>query len=200
MSTDARLFFPATQRNREPLVEVLTDVFAPPVGAVLELACGSGEHAAAFAPRLPWLRWLPTDAEPAHVASAEAWRAATSASNLLSAVRYDVLVGEPPAGPFDAIFAANLVHISPPELPAALFAAARRVVRPGGLVVTYGAYTIDGQHTAPSNVAFDAHLKQQDPRWGVRDLADLERVAEGFTLERRIPMPANNFVLVYRRG
>lgn len=199
MSSDARLFFPATERNRDPIGAVLAELLAPPVGAVLELASGSGEHAAAFAPRFPWLVWQPTDPDPAHLASVEAWRRHVAAPNLLPARALGVGVGPWPEGPWDVVYAANLVHVAPPELPAALFAGAATVLVPGGRVVTYGPYRVDGAHTAPSNAAFDAHLKAQDPRWGVRDVAELQAAAPGFVLERRVPMPANNFILVFVR-
>ncbi len=48
---DARQYAPATQRNREPILEVLLQVL-PPTGTVLEVSSGTGEHAVFFAPRL----------------------------------------------------------------------------------------------------------------------------------------------------
>ncbi len=50
-----RLHAPATQRNRDPILEVLRRVLPPSDRAalVLEIASGSGEHAMYLAPRLP---------------------------------------------------------------------------------------------------------------------------------------------------
>ena len=60
----------------------------------------------------------------------------------------------------------------------------------------------DDVETAPSNLAFDESLKARDPAWGLRDVADLDALAEARNLHRtaRHEMPANNLVLVYRRN
>src|SRR4028119_1401496 len=54
---------PATERNREPLATVLREVL-PAKGTVLEIASGTGEHAAYFARQFPDLTWHPGDYEP----------------------------------------------------------------------------------------------------------------------------------------
>lgn len=188
----ARLSFPATQRNRDPLLDVLRPRL--PAGTVLELASGSGEHAAWFAAALPHVTWQPTDVEDAHLASIDAWR--EGVPNVLPALRLDVL-GAWPEGPYAAGFCANLVHIAPWAVAEALFAGMRRVLAPGAVFCTYGPYRVGGAHTAPSNEAFDASLRARDPAWGVRDVEALAGVAHGFTLRERVTMPANNFVLVW---
>lgn len=190
-----RLDFPATGRNRDPILEVLRPRLAN-TRRVLEIAAGSGQHAAYFAAALPGLTWLPTDPDPAHLASIDAWR--TDAPNVLPARQLDV-TGEWPEGPFDAIYCANMVHIAPWEAAVGLFQGAARVLVPGGLLLTYGPYRRDGQHTAPSNEAFDASLRSRDPRWGVRDVGELAAISDLLALEEIVPMPANNFVLVFRR-
>ena len=66
----------------------------------------------------------------------------------------------------------------------------------------YGPYREHGQHTAPSNAAFDESLKARDPEWGVRDLDEVAALAErhGFALERIVAMPANNLSVIFRRN
>jgi hypothetical protein len=96
------------------------------------------------------------------------------------------------------VFCANLVHIAPWEVAEALLRGAARALAPRGLLVTYGPYRLDGRHTAPSNEAFDATLRERDPRWGVRDVDALANVTDRLRLERKIAMPANNFTLVFR--
>jgi len=195
---EGALHFPATARNREPILAVLRERLGPPVVRVLEIACGSGEHALFFAASLPHLRWQPTDADPAHVASAEAWRLAEGTPNLLPARLLDVRDADW-GPPMDAVYVANMFHISPFEASVAFFAGAGRVLAAGGLAVTYGPYKVDGAHTAPSNEAFDASLRARDPSWGLRDLAELAAVAPDFELEAKISMPANNLTLIWRR-
>ena len=53
-----------------------------------------------------------------------------------------------------------------------------------------------------SNAVFDTSLRQQDAEWGVRDIADLEKLAAGvgLALIETVPMPANNMILVFCRS
>ncbi len=195
-----KLTFPATARNRDPILAVLREQFALPAARILEVASGSGEHAAFFAAAMPWLSWQPTDVEPTHLASIDARAAAApSGTHVLPALAFNAAVDPFPPGPWDGIFCANLVHISPWAVAEGLFRGAAAALAPGRLLVTYGPYTIDGKHTSESNVAFDASLKARDPRWGVRDVAALAAISAELQLSEQIPMPANNFCLVFRR-
>lgn len=193
-----KLQFPATTRNRDPILAVLRERFAPPVARVLEIASGSGEHAAFFAEAMPWLTWQPTDVEPAHLASIDAWAGEASNGTLLPALSFNAAADSFPPGPWHGIFCANLVHISPWEVAEGLFHSAGIALAPGGVFVTYGPYTIEGKHTSESNIAFDTSLKGRDPRWGVRDVAALAAISSNLELMERIAMPANNFCLVFR--
>jgi hypothetical protein len=105
-------------------------------------------------------------------------------------------------GIFDALFAANLLHISPWPTCAALMRLAAAHLRQGGLLVVYGPFEVEGEPLAPSNRAFDADLRARDPRWGLRRLGDVQAEAAraGLVFEQRVAMPANNLVLVWRRG
>lgn len=187
---------PACERNRAPILEQL-QALLPPSGLVLEIASGSGQHAVHFAAGLPGLHWQPTDADPVALASVAAWRAEAALPNLLPPLALSVL--EPwPIAQADAIFCANMVHISPWECTLALLAGAAQVLPPGGRLVLYGPYRRDGQMVA-SNVAFDESLRRRDPRWGVRDLEALLAAATGFSLERIVEMPANNLIVSLSR-
>jgi SAM-dependent methyltransferase len=189
---------PATQRNREPIREVLARVL-PAAGTVVEIASGSGEHAVAFAAAFPALQWQPTDADPAAIASITAWRAEAALPNLAAPLALDVLAPWP-IDHADAILCINMVHISPWEAALALFANAARILPPGALLYLYGPYRFGGAFTSPSNEDFDRSLRERDPRWGVRDLRDLVAAAEHFTLRETIAMPANNHSLIFRRS
>ena len=187
-----RLFFPACARNREPILAVLTKLLVES-RRVLEVACGSGEHAAFFAPALPWLEWLPTDLESQHVESTLSWT--EGIPNVRPAQLLDVVKDPWPEG-VDTVFSANLVHIAPWQVTLALFQRCLEQLPPGGQLVTYGPYKILGE-TAASNLAFDASLKARNPEWGVREVADL--AALGLRHEQTLAMPANNHLLVFRR-
>ena len=199
---DARRSAPATLRNREPILAVLSRVL-PERGLVLEIASGTGEHAAAFAEALPSLRFQPSDADPAALASIDAWRADAALPNLLAPRVLDVhqLPWELPEAP-DAIVCINMIHISPWTACLALLDGASERLASGRPLVLYGPYREGGHHTAPSNAAFDASLRERDPRWGVRDLEAVEAAAtaRGFALEEGVAMPANNRTVVFRRA
>ncbi len=198
---DLRRQSPAAARNCRPILEVLKQRL-PERARVLELASGSGEHALAFATAMPGWQWQPSDpAEPA-LASIAAWREAAALPNLAAPIRLDVTApGDWPQGPFDAVVAINLIHISPWAVAEALMARAGERLVPGGVLYLYGPYRRGGEHTASSNAAFDADLRRRDPRWGVRDLEAVAAEAErhGLALQRVAEMPANNLSVLFVR-
>jgi len=189
----------AAERNREPILEVLRRTL-PARGLVLEIASGTGQHAAFFAGALPALRWQPSDASAVHLDSIRAWSAASGAANIAPAVLLDVDRQPWPVSHADAVMNINMIHVAPWSATEALFEGTARILVPGGVLFLYGPFKRDGQHTAESNQRFDERLRAEDPRWGVRDLADVERVAKaaGFRLAEVVAMPANNLSLVFR--
>jgi SAM-dependent methyltransferase len=189
---------PAAARNKEPIREVLAR-HLPARGLVLEIASGTGEHAAHLAAHFPDLLWQPTDVAPSALASIEAFRSESPLPNLLPPLVLDVTAPWPVASA-DAILCINMVHISPWEASLALFSGAARTLSPSGLLYLYGPYRFSGA-IAPSNDAFDRSLRERDPRWGVRDIDDLRAAAAplGLALSHIIPMPANNHSLIFER-
>lgn len=199
----AKRYAPATLRNREPIRDVLREVL-PDRGQVLEIGSGSGEHAVFLAASFPDIIWQPTDADPECLASVAAWMAEAALPNLLPPLHLNVEDRSWSAVAdqiFDAVVSINMIHIAPWESCQGLMAGAARVLRNGSVLYLYGPFMIDGRHTAPSNAAFDESLKAMDPRFGVRDVAAVsaEAAVNGLTLEKQVPMPANNLSLVFRR-
>ncbi len=166
------------------------------------MASGSGEHVAYFAAHLPALTWQPSDPDPAAIASIAAHRAAAGTPNLLAPLQLDVSGSRWPVERADAVICNNMIHISPWSASEGLMAGAARTLTAGGVLFLYGPYKIDGRHTAPSNAAFDATLRSQNPAWGIHDLADVVALAErsGLTLTETVTMPANNLSVIFRRG
>jgi len=193
-------FSPAADRNKTPILEVLTRVLPGPA-AVLEIASGSGQHAEHFAAARPDWDWQPTEADATALASIASRTSALA--NVRPPLMLDVLAPRwsDSLGHFDGLYCANMLHISEWQTCAALMRGAARHLGPGGALVLYGPYLVDGEPTAPGNVAFDADLRRRNPGWGVRRLADVSVEAEraSLTLERRVDMPANNLMLVFRR-
>lgn len=194
-----KLVHPSSERNKQPILDVLLRLL-PSTGRVLEIAGGSGQHAVFFAEHIPGITWQPTEIEAERLASIRAWRKESKLENFLAPRRLDVLDDDWGLGSFDAVFNANFIHITSWKCCLGLLAGARRHLSSGGLLIFYGPFRIGGEHTAPSNAAFDDDLRGRDAEWGVRDLEAVVDAAEGFRLAERVEMPANNQVLVFRRG
>jgi SAM-dependent methyltransferase len=199
-NSKAALTSPSVARNRDPILAVLRQ-FLPRTGTVLEIASGTGEHAAHFAASLPHLTWQPTDQDEQALNSIATHRAVSRLPNLRAPLRLDAAAVDWPVERADAVVAINMVHISPWRATQWLMAGAGRVLPPGSVLYLYGAYKENGAHTAPSNEAFDQDLRRRNPDWGVRDREEVVRLASAYGLDlvERIPMPANNFSLVFRR-
>ncbi len=192
---------PATHRNREPILEVLRRLFVGPM-RVLEVASGSGQHAIFFARSIPELDWQTSDVDSESLASIRAWIEDEALSNVRAPIPVDASTADwaEGLGPFDAIFNANMIHISPWRVCEGLFAGAERVLDSGAPLVLYGPYRIGGEHTAESNAAFDESLRARNAEWGVRDLERVVALADahGFDHEETVAMPANNQIVVFR--
>lgn len=192
--------WPAPQRNAAAILDVLERVLPNP-GLTIEIASGSGQHAEHFCRALPNVRWQPTDYDATVLPSIDAWREESGLKNFLPAARLDVTSDAWPVDEADAVFCANMIHISPWECCLGLFRGAGRVLSEGGIAVLYGPFIEAELETAPSNANFDASLRSRDPSWGIRHLDEVAKVAkgEGMTLQERIAMPANNLCVVFSR-
>jgi hypothetical protein len=195
---------PAAERNRQPILKVLQQVL-PAQGVALEIASGTGQHAAWFAAGLPGWTWQPSDAQADAFESIAAWCAQAGVANVRAPVMLDVLAPHWPNGEmeftasFNALFCANMLHISPWTTCAALMQGAARYLAPHGKLIVYGPFLERGVPTSPGNLGFDASLRQRNPAWGIRELGDVAQQAAlaGLALSQRIEMPANNLLLVF---
>ena len=206
---DGRLDAAAFHRNHEPIWAVLEKFLAGKSGDVVELGSGTGQHVVHFAKRAPGIMWWPSDLNESHLKSIEAWRAHSALPNIRPPLRIDLTdpawcpAMQDGSGPAKllAVFCANVIHIAPWRVAEGLFAGAGRYLRDDGRLFLYGPFKRDGKHTAMSNAVFDTSLRQQNAEWGVRDLADVEKLAAGagLSLIETVPMPANNMILVFGR-
>ncbi len=200
---------PAGDRNTKPITEVLRPVFSSSTGHVLEIGSGLGQHAAAFATAFPRLNFWPTDPNPYHRASIDDWRKTLALPNLRPARSLDLLSANwqlnitdgVPAAKFSAMICINVLHISPMALTEGLLLHAGKLLEPEGLLYIYGPFKINDTHTAPSNSDFDVYLRHQNPEWGLRDIALLEKTAASgnLSLTKITQMPANNLSLFFNR-
>lgn len=197
----AKQHAPATLRNRDPIAEVLAREL-PESGTVLEIAAGTGEHAVYFADRFPSLAWQPTDPSAEALASIAAYRDEYAGTNLAAPLLLDAAAPDTwPAEQADGIVCINMVHISSWAATLGLFRGAARLLgNAGAPVILYGPFIEQGVETTASNWEFDGSLKARDPRWGLRDTADVDAVAaqHGMARTARYALPANNIMLIYR--
>jgi len=201
---DSRLqHAPSATRNSAVILDVLKE-HLPETGRALEIASGSGQHAAAFAHVFPGIDWFPSDPDERARDSIAAWSQKIAAENLNPPLDVDVthaLWHGEVEGPFNALLAINMVHITAWDVTVGLLRGAGELLVRDGLLYLYGPYRRDGALTAQSNVKFDEWLKGQNEEWGVRDMGEVERQAElsGLLLDQVIDMPANNFSLIFRK-
>jgi hypothetical protein len=190
---------PAALRNREAIGEVL-DHWLPASGLVLEIASGTGEHIIYFAKRFPRFDWQPSDIHPDALGSIRAWREQADLANVLDPLVIDASSDVWPIERADAVLSINMVHISPWTSALGLIVGAARILSAGAPLILYGPWLKGDIPTVPSNLAFDAELKQRDPQWGLRRVEDFAAAAhESFELVETRQMPANNLMLLLRR-
>jgi SAM-dependent methyltransferase len=192
---------PSGERNKRPILEVLRRVL-PPTGTVLEIASGTGQHVVHFARALPELIWQPSEADEQLCDAIRERLRAAALPNVREPLLLDVCDDAWLSMAADAIVCINMIHIAPWSATEGLMRHARRLLESGELLILYGPFKRSGRHTAPSNAAFDASLRAQDPDWGVRDLDDVTTLAERCDFERAeiVAMPANNLTVVFRRA
>jgi hypothetical protein len=207
---DGRLDAQAFHRNHQAIGAVLERFLAGQSGDAVEAGSGTGQHVVDFARRFPQITWWPSDLNEQHLRSIDAWRAHAGLPNIRAPSRIDL---SDPAwyplthdgggpGPLLAVFCANVIHIAPWRVAEGLFAGAARALRADGRLFLYGPFKRGGEHTAPSNAAFDASLRTRDAEWGVRDIDDVRKFAGsvGLVLAEIAEMPANNLILIFERA
>jgi SAM-dependent methyltransferase len=207
---DGRLDAAAFHRNHAPIWAVLEKFLTGQSGDVLEAGSGTGQHVVHFGRHTPDITWWPSDLNEAHLRSIEAWRKHSGLPNIRPPRRIDLTdpawasAMQDGGGPANllAVFCANVIHIAPWRVAEGLFAGAGRYLRADGRLFLYGPFKRDGKHTALSNAVFDTSLRDQDAEWGVRDIADLEKLADSVDLNliEVSDMPANNLILAFGRS
>ncbi len=194
-----RQFSEACERNKGPILDAIKP-YLQHSKEVLEIGSGTGQHAVWFAGAMPHLTWHTSDLRENHP-SIIAWIESSELPNLRKPRTLNVGQGVWPVNQVDAIFTANTCHIMSWKRVRDMFQGANRVLKPGGHLLIYGPFNVNGEYTSESNKEFDASLKQRDPESGIRDYDDMNRVARhnGFSLIQRHEMPANNMLLAYQK-
>ena len=202
---DNRLFFSATQRNRDCIGDVLSRIIKK--GSVLEIGSGSGEHGVVFQKRFPGIIWQTSDPELVHRTSISSW------------IEYENLTKKMPqpleidvekipwkvptrlTRSLQGIVCINMIHVAQWSCTVALFRESGKLLKKGQFLMLYGPFKICNKHTSESNYFFDNSLKMQNDLWGIKNLEEVcnESKKNGFSKEEIIRMPANNFSIIYTK-
>ncbi|ROT64366.1 hypothetical protein C7M84_017710 [Penaeus vannamei] len=210
---EAKLVIKAPENNKDPIFQVLEKVIPEKFGSdsgltALEISSGSGQHVSYFARKFPSISWQPSDIEDKYIKSIKCYIEDDKCENVKEPVIIDI---SKPLSEWASPIAEksinmmvniNMVHISPWACTEGLFAAAGKLLKPGGILITYGPYSIHGEITPESNVNFNASLKEQNFEWGLRDVDELEKEAKknGLVFDAMFDMPANNKTLVWQKN
>ncbi|XP_057656699.1 methyltransferase-like 26 [Diorhabda carinulata] len=200
-----KINFPSADRNKGPILEVLQKfIDKDKEGKLLEISSGTGQHAAHFAPHFPKLTFQPTENEPSLLDSIRAYAADTPTKNVKHPLLINVVDDWTKwnvSNDFDYALNVNMIHVTPFSCSIGLFKNVSAVLKPGGLLFTYGAYANNGVLEPQSNRDFDKSIRQRDPNCGVRDIQDLIKISEpyGIKLNEIFDMPANNKCLIWQK-
>ncbi len=183
------------EKNKQPILNQLK-VYFKSSRHVLEIGSGTGQHAVFFAEQLPHLVWHTSDVPETH-ASVKAWIAESRLENVVAPVNFTIGQDSWPEPKVDTVFTANTTHIMQPEESRLMMELVAANLPEGGIFCQYGAMNVNGQYTSESNRNFDQTLREQG-YGGIRSIEELECWAKGMQLVERVPMPSNNFLLVWK--
>lgn len=191
-------FSQACENNKRAILEVIQPYFEH--GVILEIGSGTGQHALYFADHLPNIYWQTSDQKD-YLDGINLWLNEYRKYNLGRPFALDVNQDSWPMNEVDGIFTANTAHIMHWDSVCHMFQKNGEILVPGHYFCLYGPVNMGGDYTSESNRAFDEQLRQSDPKMGIRNLEDLQELANQSHLEfvTTHAMPANNYTMVWRR-
>lgn len=193
-------FAPACERNQQVILDVLSQVVVAGDRYLLEIGSGTGQHAVFMAPAFPNLFWQTSDLTENHP-GIQMWLESSKNPKILSPIHYQAGTTAFPSEPsIDVVFTANTLHIMP-------WSCVQSMIEDWGdlavgtRVVIYGPFKVDGDFTSESNQQFDVMLREKCPESGIRDSEKIQLLMEKqcFAMDEPIPMPANNFCLIFKK-
>ena len=194
----------SAERNAKPILEILKTIL-PENSSVLEIGSGTGQHGAMFAQSLTSVKWIPSDYDVSNLNSIKAWNRINVTTSpfpprLIDATEldWDISLNDN----IFAIVAINVIHISPWSVTKGILSGAQKFLPSQGILFFYGPFKQTDIVTAQGNETFDKQLRSQNTAWGLRNLNDIETIAQNhdLKLEQIIQMPANNLSVIFRKN
>lgn len=198
---------PAGERNKIPILGVLQKyINKDDKFSLLEISSGPGLHSSFYGTHFPNITFQPSELNRTCYTSIKAYRELYRVQNVLDPVFIDISqemstwATKLEENSYDFMLNINMIHISPFRCTEGLFMNAAKLLKPSGLLFTYGSYAHNGVLEPMSNVLFNQRLMAENPEWGVRDIVDLKKVAESNSIEliEIVELPGNNKCLVWK--
>lgn len=193
-------FNAAADRNKEVIGDALSEYLAQAT-TVLEIGSGSGQHAVYLCRRFSHLQWQVTD-QSSYLEGLAAVVEQSGCENIQPPTELQAgACVETGNRVYSFVYSANTAHIMGINEIAATFEIVSRCLSAEGLFALYGPFKENGLHNSDGNIAFDKTLRSEDPKMGIRDIAELEDMANatGMKLHRQIAMPSNNRILLWQQ-
>ena len=203
---DNRLFFSATQRNRDCIGDVLSRVIKKN-GSILEIGSGSGEHGVVFQKRFPKIIWQTSDPDLMHRKSITSWIDYEELNKKMpQPLELDVekvpwKLPSKLVNSLQGIVSINMIHVAKWSCTIELFKGAGKLLKEGRFLILYGPFKIGNKHISQSNYFFDNSIKAKNSLWGIRNLEEVSDEAKknSFCQQNIIMMPSNNFSIIYKK-
>jgi len=191
---------PSSLRNQGPIFEVLQGYLTAP-GKLLEIGCGTGQHAVFMGEKLPHIIWQASECKDA-IAGANMW---INENRILPpAVELDISLNnwqQPFLNSMNYVYSANVIHFVHDATVENFFNGINEILITDGTLILYGPYNDHG-FTSEGNAGLDAWLKADvHPLAGIKELSYITSLANkvGLKLVENHIMPANNHLLVYKK-
>ena len=203
---DNRLFFPATQRNRDFIGDVLSRIIKKNC-SILEIGSGSGEHGVFFQKRFPEIIWQTSDPDLLNRKSIISWIEYEELSRKMPPP-LELDVEKVPwhlptqlVNSLQGIVSINMIHVAKWNCTIELFKGAGKLLKEGRFLILYGPFKIGNKHISKSNYFFDNSIRAKNDLWGIRNIEEVSVEAKKncFCQKNIIRMPANNFSIIYKK-
>ncbi len=197
---------PASERNKEPILNILKEYIGQNSGSFLEIGHGTGQHAHHFSGSLEKINYMAADQRQYHPHYIQRMESLGCPDNLEGPFSFQVTDQEVrhnlSCDKYDYIYTANTLHIMSWNEAQNLLKKIPELLSASGLLFIYGPFKFSGDFTSASNAQFDLNLKDQNPQMGIRDFESIVELLKKLHIDlvKKIDMPANNFTLIFKKS